>query len=130
MADQFYCVHTFNHGLEDFEMVGAFTKEQDAVEFANSREPGGMSRGYSIVNGYAVHRHTWDVVVGREVKARLGAMAKVFDLLLIAKAETVARTGNEITVALTADTSALQLAIDKLRAGLVSEKPVLDPEIG
>ena len=79
MTAEFFSVHDFSAGREDYVLIGLFTKLEDAEAFARVREPGYLkeSRSVSVENGYLIQPTTIDFLIEGELRARLGELAKV-----------------------------------------------------
>lgn len=69
-----FFVYNFNYALEDFEVIGAFSKEDEARAFAEASK---TDRFTPVV----VHS-TFKEVMDEAMKMRLGAMAKTIDRLM------------------------------------------------
>jgi len=66
-------VWDFNHGRADFEVVGTFTREDEAKSFAENVKPMGSFRPVAA-------QMTWQHVIDSAVAARLGKLAKALGI--------------------------------------------------
>jgi len=67
MEPLFY-VYRFSDGMEDYEVVGAFSKRDEADALAATMEPKGI-----------ILKNTWSEVIHQALHARLGRMADVLE---------------------------------------------------
>ena len=68
-----FSVYYFNHSNEDFEVIGTFSKREDAESLLAERAAGAPPQG-------AVLEESFDVMVARATNARLGALASALAL--------------------------------------------------